>query len=253
VLGKREFSELTPADLMAVLDGVQGCRASTANKVVFNAFRALLRDATRDGYASWDLIPTLYARLKRKTGENAEERRPLTVEERDVILGKLKSSMKPVEALFVRFLLFTGVRPNEALGLTWGRVCGETRRAYINEGIVDGCVTTLKTQRSRRWVEIPDTLWHAMPEHEDVEERVFAEVKIAKLRAAWNEIVQRMGLTNKPLYICRHTFISQALSSGVPLPVVAAQVGDNPSVVEKVYYRYLKSSRTDWDRALSSS
>ena len=255
VLGEKLFRDLQPRDLQAVLDATGHLEPTTANKIVFNALRGLLRDATRDGFATYDLVPRLFSQVA-KTKDNTPAQPPaaLTEPQRDAVLKALTFCSTADEALFVRFLFYTGCRPSEALGLAWGDIDARSQRAFIQRGKVNGQFTTLKTRRSRRWIEIPESLWLALMANPLSDDRlIFEDVRIQSVRLVWNKVVARLRIDPKPrLYNARHTFISLALSAGAPLQVVAAQVGDHQSIVERTYYRYIPKGATDWDRFLGS-
>lgn len=255
VIGEKRLAELEPQDLLAILDATHHLHPTTSNKIVFNALRGLLRDATRDGYAPYDLVPRLYSQLAKKRDTTPSlPPAAITGPQRDAILRALGYCASEQEALFVRFLFYTGCRPSEAMGLVWSDLDTNSRRAFIQRGIVEGQVTGLKTKRSRRWIEIPESLWLVlMSDPAGPNDQIFSGLNIKALRIVWNQVITRLRITPPPrLYNTRHTFISLALSAGASLPLVAAQVGDHQSMVEQTYYRYIPKGSTNWDRFLDT-
>jgi len=118
----------------------------------------------------------------------------------------------------VRFLLFTGCRKGEALGLRWDDV-------NLEAGVLD--LPDSKTGRKLVTLNAPARqLLDALPH---VSEFVFPGRRKGKplvgIGHAWSRIRGRAGLPGVRLHDLRHSFGSAAAGLGASLPVIGALLG----------------------------
>ena len=145
-------------------------------------------------------------------------------------------------------MIYTGIRPGEALGLTWGTVdlaAGTltVRQALKREGtrLVLGEV---KTAASRRSVNLPDPVVKSLREHKKRQAKdrraagsswtdldlVFATevgtpIDPSNLRRDMSATCERAGLGHWHPHELRHSAASLMLGQNVPLEVVADVLG----------------------------
>ena len=136
----------------------------------------------------------------------------------------------------VRFACATGLRPEEWIALQWLDVDLATRQVEISKVCVDGVLyrDRGKTDAAFRVVRLPKRALDALrslPHPLNSTALVFPAPKGGHInldnwrRRVWKEAVASAGLPHRPLYQCRHTFASLALSAGADLYWVSKQLG----------------------------
>jgi integrase len=118
-----------------------------------------------------------------------------------------------------------------------------------------------KTARSRRTVALDPTTVAALRAHREAQllersfvaegyvdrDLVFARedgtpIYPQRLSEAFRQHIAAAGLPRIRLHDLRHTHATHALTSGVPVHVVAARIGDDPAIVLRTYSHLLPSS-----------
>ena len=131
---------------------------------------------------------------------------------------ELERPSRAAQAAIIRLLLLTGCRRGEILNLRWEEVQGDTLRirdsktgfrvVYLNAG-----ARHLLARQARG--DSP----FVFPSPRDPTRPRYRELSL------WPLVRRRAGLQDVRLHDCRHTFASQALLQGVPVPVVARLLG----------------------------
>jgi integrase len=164
------------------------------------------------------------------------------------------------------FLLSTGCRKGESLGLKWEDVDFEAGRILIRRALVRGRLGTPKSGRSR-FVVMSGTL-------EEILRDLLSKRREESLRRGWREVpdlvfcsqtggaldernvtrawhrvrrrAQKQGVRPLRLHDARHTWASLALASGKSVRWVASQLGHaNPELTLRVYAHALREEETD--------
>jgi len=161
---------------------------------------------------------------------------PFSVEERDKVIAAFAGSH--YQSL-VKFLFFTGCRPNEALALQWEDLRGKKltfRRSWVL-GVEGG---RLKTQKKRIILLSPIVLdILGSPKSDGL---IFPAPKGGHID--WHNFTLRdwrSGLSRcpdveyRPPYQCRHTFITWRLAEGDSVQDIASYVGNSPGTIYKFY------------------
>lgn len=164
---------------------------------------------------------------------------PFTIEERDRIIEAFEGSH--YQAL-VRFLFFTGCRPNEALALQWGDLRGRKltfRRSFVL-GVEGG---RLKTQK-KRIILLSPAAAEILEGLDDTEGDLIFPSPKTRTHINWHNFQNRdwkaaMGrcpdIEYRPPYQCRHSFITWRLAEGDSVQDVAAYVGNSPGTIYRFY------------------
>lgn len=243
-LGKVELRRLTPerivrfqAQLLA--DGVSG---PTVHKLL------VFLQGVLDRAVEWRKIQANPVRAVRKAKQ--PQRRtihPLGPEEIEKLRGCLLKRDRRRDATLVAVLAYAGLRPGEALALTWGDVRQKT--LLIDKAVAGGRVQGTKTRRTRT-VNLLQPLaadlaeWRLTSGRPDDAALVFPTPAGNHWNAHdwqnWRNRVyvpaaEAVGLATKRPYDCRHAMTSLLLAEGRNPIEVAEQLGHSPTMTLDTY------------------
>jgi integrase len=257
-LGGVRLQTLSPGHLNALYGALErrGLSRSTIRLVHAVVGRAL-RDAER-----WGRVPRNVARLADPPARGGSHADAWTATEVRRFLDHDES-----ERLFAlwRLAATTGMRRGELAGLTWRALDLDSGRLSVEQQLVPtrGGVTfgPPKSSRSRRTVALDPVTVEALSEHRDrqVLERALAGDAYAdqdlvfcdelggpmhpqRLTEWFRQHRKAAGIPTGSLHILRHTAATLALTSGVPVHIVAARLGDTPQTVFSTYAHLLPQS-----------
>jgi integrase len=157
------------------------------------------------------------------------------------------------------------MRRGELLGLTWravdlggSRLRVEQQLIPLRGGPVFG---PPKSSRSRRTIALDPETVAALDHHREAQllEQSFAgdvyeqgdlvfctqigrPIHPTRLTERFRKLRKAAGLPTGSLHVLRHTAASLALTSGVPVHIVAARLGDDPATVLSTYAHLLPQS-----------
>jgi integrase len=164
------------------------------------------------------------------------------------------------------FLLSTGCRKGEALGVQWSDVDFSEGRVVIRRALVRGKLGTPKSGKARSVVLAPSLagVLHDLFSQrrrtaleqgwQEVPKWVFCSQTGERLDArnvtrTWHRVrrkAQKHGVRPLRLHDARHTFASLAIASGKSVRWVASQLGHaNPELTLRVYAHALREEETD--------
>lgn len=169
VLASRWLDSVTALDLQELYGAMQA-RGLSGRTVV--ATHSVLRSALRQA-RDWGLIDSNPAERARPPRREKREQRSLTAEQAEAF--RRAAETHPLGLLFL-FMLGTGMRPGEALGLRWRDVDLKAGRVHVTQTLVrlgkDGapgggswCFQPPKTAKSRRAIPLPRSLTAALDRH----------------------------------------------------------------------------------------
>lgn len=232
----------------------EGLAPATVNKTV-NSLRALLRDADAEG-----LLPSahrmhLIAPLKALREPKNPTFAPWTLAERDALIECYRET-EPAYAAMVEVLVFTGMRPEELLGLrprcmSWREKCVRIQEARVDAGS-RAEITPCKTDGSQREIPLnslaiaafqrlgtvpPGELWVRGPMGPPLDWHNFSH-------RVHPRVLKRLDgtVTRRPPYAFRHTFICDVLTSGqMDEQAVAIYCGTSARAIKKHYARYTRA------------
>ena len=202
------------------------------------------------------------------TARRAQPGRALTTDQARTLLDEAKSDR--LYALWVVQLML-GVRPGEAIGLTWDDVDFKANVLHVRRNLrfeqgrfVLG--DELKTAKSRRSLTMPDPVGRALRDRqiEQREERlaagslwstewpalVFATLvgtplHASNVRRQFTAITERSGLGRWHPHELRHSAASILSAAGVPLERVADVLGHDGTRMTALVYRHAVSPSVD--------
>lgn len=191
--------------------------------------------------------PWLSVKARKQSKELLE---PFTTEELKLILEGFQTH-KPYFYEFVKFLMLTGVRLSEAIGLQWKNINLDRGEITINESLpIDRTKNMYKRKRkdtktgSIRVLTINEPLkelLQVLPRNEN-DDLVFHSCKgftisDHQFRGVWKKVLELQGIPYRRPHVLRHTLLSMAIESGIPISGVAYIAGH--STVQTVIKTYL--------------
>jgi integrase len=191
----------------------------------------------------------LFESIQLRTGEKPRPK-PFSVNEVDRILDSLYNDQHYSHYYdFVLFLLNTGMRISEAIGIRWQDIDLDKREIHVYEVLNRDKGNSSKRKRETtkttryRTVPINNKLYESLCNRTrgNPEDLVFTTPGGLVLddhnisQRCWKKTLEKLGIPHRPLYTCRSTFISHCISSGIPPHEVAEIVGNSPDVIFKHY------------------
>jgi integrase len=263
-IASKRLSQIADGDVNrligALREGFEGSRWSglrTINMVIAR-LRTIFATAKRRKLIADD--PMAYVRNLRQPRPDAE---PFDLNEAQ----RLVAAARGWERAFIAILLFTGLRPNEALALRWSQIDWPHKLIRVRQNVGrDGRLGLPKTAASQREVEMIGSLRKLLTEQQ-ARSRLKGELVFPSASATpidldnfrsrnWPRIQLRAGVRPRNIYQCRHTFARLAIEHGDTPQHVAAQLGHTSvKMVFDVYSRWIErptSAAMDaLDRAIS--
>lgn len=261
-LGDVPLSELRASDVRGFQAELlaKGKSVKYARNIIAGTLRAMMQQARADELVTRDV----FAGLKWPAWEPPEPE-PLTAEERAKILQRFKHQRygfspgpnqtgnrwrpHPDYHGFFVVMLWTGMRPSEVAGLTWGDVdianaCLHVRRSrHLFE------YNAPKTRQARRRVELfPEVvrvLGALQPLHVEPDMPVFKNtrglpIEPNSLLPHWYRCLRALGIRQRGLYACKDTFVSMALGIGVKIAWLEQQTGVRYDTLRRHYGKWIQ-------------
>jgi integrase len=145
---------------------------------------------------------------------------------------------------FVKFLFLTGYRTSEAIGLCWKHIAQDLSFIWFVEAVVEGYRKDTKTKRKRKFPcneslqSLLDSI-HLEEIHPDAPIFPSPKGKLIDshnfLNRAWTKVLEKQGIRYRCQYQTRHTFITNCIEQGIPIPQIARWVGNSPEVILRHY------------------
>lgn len=157
---------------------------------------------------------------------------------------------------FVMFLLGTGCRIGEAIGLHWGSVTEGCSKVWIGEAMErGGAVKATKTNKGRRFRVSPkiQAMLQARSQNQATRKLVFPAPRGGHIddhnfrNRAWHTVLTEVGIPYRKPYNTRSTFISHSLKSGQSLIEVSDKVGSSPKTIAAHYAADIDQGETPPD------
>ncbi len=216
-----------------------GLSASRINHIM-NCVRMILNDA-----ADQFRFESPFRNIKPLPLERPEIE-PFNLDEVYRIITAAPEDFKPYFTL--RF--FTGLRTGEIDGLRWKDIDFNNRTIHVEQALVRQRVEKVKTQSSRRAIQMTMAVYQALAAQEKLtrhrSDYVFCNSKGGPLahknvtRRVWYPLLEALKLKRRAPYQSRHTAATIWLASGESPEWIAKQLGHaNTTMLFKVYSRYV--------------
>jgi integrase len=257
-IGSMQLRAISGAHLNALYSQMErdGLSAST-RRLAHAVLRRGLKDAVR------------WRKLARNPAEDADPPKPSESKAGAWSAREVRTFLQHVQddrlAALYRLAATTGMRRGELLGLTWQHVALDNAELKVAQQLLptNGGPTfgSPKSKRSIRTVALDAGTVDALRTHQQVQQLerdlassayqdgdlVFADqvgrpIYPECLTGAFSRHRKAAGIPVGHLHTLRHTHITMALTSGVPLHVVAARVGDRPETILGTYAHLLPQS-----------
>jgi integrase len=152
---------------------------------------------------------------------------------------------------FVKFLFETGCRPSEAIGLRWRDIAKDFSKITFRENIYrlsNGKAVRQKGSKNNKNRDFPCNenlklfLQALQSKEHDKEDLIFLSpqqeiINYNNFSKIWHKVVNPIKSETTP-YSCRDTFITDQISKGVNLAMIANWVDNSVSTIEKFYFDY---------------
>lgn len=242
VCGSRKICKMTLRDWQSVINGATGRNKALSEKTLKN-LRGIIMGIVRFGYEDYQcelLRGTLYI----PKGHSKKEKEILTQED---VRRLLEPSELFYHPLFC-FLLLTGMRPSEALGIRLEDV--EPDRVYIRRGInAKNMITEGKNSNARRMIPLGNMastiIRQTIQRNEEMNLHtawIFCSPdgsmgNQSTMRNHWTKLKEERGLHGS-VYSLRHTFISM-MKNVMPEQMIKDIVGHSVSMTTFETYGHL--------------
>jgi integrase len=247
VCGSKKICKMTLRDWQSLLNEASGQKKPLSEKTLKN-LRAIIMAIVKFGYQDYQcelLRGTLYI----PQGHSRKEKEIL---QRDDVRRLLEPSPLWYHPLFC-FLLLTGMRPGEALGLKVSDIEGD--RVIVRRAVnARGHITDGKNENARRMIPIDGLakgiLHKTIRRNEDYNLRtewIFCSAdgsqgKQSRMRKHWQKLKEERDLPGT-VYSLRHTFISM-MKNVMPEQMIKDIVGHSVSMDTFGTYGHILSSDT---------
>lgn len=233
VLAPKKICKTTLRDWQSVINNAQGRKKELSEKTLKN-LRGIIMSIVKFAYEDYQCEP-LRGSLYIPKGHFKLEKEILPRED----IQKLFEPSDLFYSPLFKFLLVTGLRPSEGLGIKVSDIQGD--RVYIRRAVnSQGIITTGKTANARRLIPIGNLaksiLEETIKRNEELNLRtewVFCSPdgsmgNQSTMRNHWNTLKKERGLAGS-VYSLRHTFISYTKST-LPEQILRDVVGHSATM-----------------------
>ncbi len=209
----------------------QGRLAAKVSASRVNTIMQLLRSILSQEYKAGrlDRDPSLAVRRMQEPKTKID---PLSEEELEQVFANIEEHYRP---LFIT-LAFTGARPNELLALRWNDIDWKSKGISITKGRVRGAEGLPKTKSGERVVPMAPRVEQALNTLKQLPNKVVSangyifttpagQPMNKHLDRIWARALKKAKLHHRPSYQLRHTFVTQCIIKGLPLPYIAKVIG----------------------------
>jgi integrase len=209
----------------------------------------------------WSSDPFDGVNRKRMKKTSKPQREPFAMEEISCILRAFRENTFCSRASryphshyhpFIFFLFKTGVRPAEAIGLRVGSIDQQRKLIHIKEvlartvrGTNQGIRVRKETKNGKvRMIPLTDDLQEVIKPllvGKQSDELMFQSFSGGAIddrmfqRRVFKPILKALGIANRDLYACRHTFGSRCIDQGITPVMTAFLMGNNPETALRNY------------------
>lgn len=220
--GDADIADIGGPDIVEMVDALLAAGLSPSHvRTIRNLTIAVLRFGAERGVI--ERVPDVPA-MRAARSQSEVDVLDLATAER--IIAELPEPERALSQL----VLWTGLRPGEALALRDDDIDDGVLRVERTQRIVDGTVGPPKTRRGRRRVELPQAARDALAELE-----LPAQTTYKRWSGRLASACKAAHVPQISLKTLRHTNASLRLHAGQSVPVVAQQLGHSPEILLSTY------------------
>ena len=223
--GNKLLRDITDSEIKKFQVKLSKHVSSSRANTIMQLLRSILAQEFRAGELKNN--PSLSVR---RLQESRSEIDPLSEKELDLALSSIDPHYKPLFTV----LAFTGARPNELAALRWHDIDWRSQIISITKGRVRGYEGLPKTKSGQRKIPMASRVVKTLRElkQDDLKSLdgyVFT-TPVGKpinkhLDRIWARALKKAELRHRPSYQLRHTFATQCIIQGLPLPYIAKVLG----------------------------
>lgn len=187
------------------------------------------------------------SKIKKLTVEQ-KEMKYLTIEQSNALL-RLAAKHYPDFYPFLFIAIATGARKNEISALCFNDIDFTNKKITINKSLYRGEITTPKTKRSFRTIDVPEKLLHVLKELKmksyDKEGFIFRNKKGNPLdpdnliKRRFNPLLKMAGIEHTSFHSIRHSYCSALISQNLPIKYISSQLGHSSIQITMDRYGHL--------------
>lgn len=197
------------------------------------------------GYASEN--PWLKIEKLRDKNRRSRKPKPFSKEEITILLDAFNRDY-PALLPFIQFMLQTGCRIGEAIGLRWGDLSWDCSKVSIHSQMVDGNLKSPKCGSDREFF-LPASLVFILRELDRGRPDAFIFLHNGRvidrrnfLKRIWRPLLEKEGIPYRKPSALRHNFCSWLLHHGVSVLDAAKITGHDPRVLLDSYASAISDS-----------
>lgn len=161
---------------------------------------------------------------------------PFTREE----IRKILEAATEEKKLFIKFLLLTGCRIGEAIGLHWDDLSPECQSVTIHRQFTGGKFKPLKKGGRPRTFSLPVSFAQELKSQSRDSDFVFGEpMTLSQFRRVWIKNLELAGVRYRKPYNCRHTFVCLRLQEGWKPNQIVQVTGHSLQVMFQSYATFI--------------
>jgi integrase len=240
----RRLTDITVASAelhMATLTKISG---KTHNNVLAVG-RLVLAKAVEHGHLAANPLAHIKPRRHQRPAPD-----PLTPDEVTAVLDYARRHYPEGVANYWETALFTGLRPSEAIAVTWPNLDTRTRTLRVTAARVRGQDKGTKTHQVRD-IELIDQAWAALQRQRAATQLVGDAIFLDPLTGHpwkstehlvqhyWRPMLRALGIRDRDARQTRHTFATLALMAGSTPAWAARQLGHSTEMFHRVYSRWI--------------
>jgi len=236
LIGSKMFNAVSNSDLARIVEATADCKTDNAISVL----RSIVACAAKQ---KWECPKLDFGdvEFKKKTKRAVF----LSEDEISEFLGQLRPDLKP----FFLFLVSTGLRFGEALGVEWQDISLKEKYININKqfNITTNKISTTKSGESRE-VPLITAAHNALKSQANLEGaewktsgRIFTNITRSTVNVAIEKIVMKSGKHVTP-HVLRHTYSSLLYQSGVGKDTIGDILGHADTTTTSIYTHFTRDS-----------
>lgn len=242
-LGKKRLDAIKPSDIALWQNKILESVSPRRLKAIRAVLSTIIQDAMRDELIVRNPLPLV--KLPRADKVEIE---PFSISEIFTILDKAQEQYKNFYALG----FFSGLRSGEMIGLKWEDIDFFRKEISIKRAIKMGVVSTPKTLKSVRDIDMIDSLLPYLKNQYKITGKYKSYVflnehqenfyDIKRIRDThWKRVLKECGFKYRPIYHTRHTFATIMLENGEDILWISNMLGHTDSTMTlSRYAKYIK-------------